>query len=198
MNVRAIYDQVNAKTRREYPQLTLHELIRQQCEQTPDAIAVVDHHSTQTYAQLNQRSDELAAWLKSDGVGPGDLVGLCCNRDVDTPALLIGIMKSGAGYVPLDPEYPADRLAYMADDADLKHVVAHSDQAPIVETFNLPTTFVDRDWDKVAAASRDADASADFRWPQAIFKTSPTSSTPLARPVCPKAFSFRMGRSSTC
>ena len=106
MNIKEFYRQLNDKTKRDYPQEPLHVLIAKQCESTPDAIAVLSGDDIQTYAQLNEKSDQLANYLKSQGVGTGDLVGLCSNRDVDTPALLIGIMKSGAGYVPLDPDYP--------------------------------------------------------------------------------------------
>lgn len=151
MNLEKLYGNLNEQTLRDFPQGTLHDLIQQQCQKTPDAIAVVDHNSTQTYAQLNHRSNQLAAWLHSQGIGRGDLVGLCCNRDVDTPALLIGIMKSGAGYVPLDPDYPAARLTYMAQNARLKHVIGHRDQMSLIEQFELPATIVDRDWDDVAA-----------------------------------------------
>ena len=104
---RAIYDSINSKTDREYANTTLDQLIVEQCEQTPDAIAVLSGDDVLTYCQLNEKSDRVAAYLVEQGIKPGDLVGLCCNRDVDTPAMLVGIMKSGAGYVPLDPDYPA-------------------------------------------------------------------------------------------
>ena len=153
MDLQNIYDQINNKTNRDYPQIGLHDVIRRQAEQTPDAIAVLDDNGTQTYAQLNEKSDQLAAYLRSLGIDRGDLVGLCCNRDVDMPALLIGVMKSGAAYVPLDPDYPIDRLTYMVGDSQIKHVIAHSEQLPLTEKFDVPTTVVDRDWDQIAAAA---------------------------------------------
>ena len=152
MNVQKIYNQVNERTQRDFPQKPLHELIAQQASRTPDAIAVLSGDQSQTYRQLDQRSNELANYLRSQGIGRGDLVGLCCNRDVDTPALLVGIMKSGAGYVPLDPEYPVDRLVYMVENSEVKHVVAHRDQSDLTDQFEIPVTVVDRDWDNVAAA----------------------------------------------
>ena len=152
MNIQKIYSQLNDATKRDFPQKALHEVIAQQANQTPDAIAVVSGDQTQTYRQLDERSNQLANYLRDQNVGRGDLVGLCCNRDVDTPALLIGIMKSGAGYVPLDPDYPVERLAYMVENSEVKHVIAHLDQAELVSDFSVATTFVDQDWDTIAAA----------------------------------------------
>ena len=152
MNLQNIYNQVNDLTQRDFPQKALHEVISQQASRTPDAIAVLSGDQTQTYRQLDQRSNELANYLRSQGIGRGDLVGLCCNRDVDTPALLVGIIKSGAGYVPLDPEYPVDRLVYMVENSEVKHVIAHLDQSELTDQFEIPVTVIDRDWDDVAAA----------------------------------------------
>ena len=152
MNIQKIYRQVNDATKQDFPQKALHELISQQAVKTPNAIAVLSGDRTQTYRQLDERSNQLANYLRNQKVGRGDLVGLCCNRDIDTPALLIGIMKSGAGYVPLDPDYPVDRLAYMVENSEVKHVIAHLDQADLVGGFSTPTTYVDQDWDEIAAA----------------------------------------------
>ena len=157
---RAIYDSINSKTDREYPNTTLDQLIVEQCEQTPDAIAVLSGDDVLTYCQLNEKSDRVAAYLVEQGIKPGDLVGLCCNRDVDTPAMLVGIMKSGAGYVPLDPDYPAERLAYMVEDSSCRHILAHQDQQQLVEAFDVPTTLIDRDWNRIESATAVVDLPA--------------------------------------
>ena len=146
-----IYRQLN-DTYNDYPNESLHAVIARQCEKTPDSIAVLGGDDVQTYSQLETKSNELANHLISLGIGRGDLVGLCCDRDVDMPSLLLGIMKSGAGYVPLDPDYPVDRLIYMVEDSEVKHVVAHRNQLGLTEQFKTPTTIVDRDWQTVAAA----------------------------------------------
>ena len=156
MNLQEIYNQVNEATQRDFPQQSLHEVIAAQASKTPDAIAVLSGDQTQTYRQLDERSNELANYLCSKGIGQGDLVGLCSNRDVDTPALLLGIMKSGAGYVPLDPDYPVDRLVYMVENSEVKLVIAHLDQSDLTDKFDAPVTVVDRDWDKIAAAGNSA------------------------------------------
>ncbi len=152
MNIHDVYNQINSRTKRDYPQESLHALITKQCESTPDRVAVLAGDQVQTYEELNKRSNALANYLKTQGIGRGDLVGLCCDRDVDMPALLVGIMKTGAGYVPLDPEYPVERLVYMVENSEVKHVVAHSNQRQLVDQFRIQSTIVDRDWDLVAAA----------------------------------------------
>jgi len=117
MNLKKFYAQINDSFQREIPDVSLHMLIGSSCDQNPDAIASLDMHSQLSYAELNEKSDRLAAWLNSQGIGHGDLVGLCCERDANTPAWLVGILKSNAGYVPLDPDYPVDRLTYMVQDS---------------------------------------------------------------------------------
>ncbi len=144
-----IYQRTNEKTHRDYPRVSLPALIHRQCVVTPDAIAVVCGQTQQTYRELDDKSDQIAKYLCSNGVGRGDLIGLCCDRNLDTPVLLVGIMKSGAGYVPLDPDYPVDRLAYMIENSEVKHIIAHANQIPIVQQFDVPTTIVDRDSAKI-------------------------------------------------
>lgn len=156
MDVKSFYDQVNNATKRAFPSESLDALIRKQCEQTPDVIAVLDHEGSQTYGELNRKSDQLAWHLNHLGIGKGDLVGLCCNRNVDLPSLLVGILKSGAGYVPLDPDYPVERLAYMVENSGVKHVVAHEAQTHLTKQFDIPLTVVDRDWAQVASAKPSA------------------------------------------
>ena len=152
MDLKQLYKQINDATIRDYPVSSLHDMITVQCCTNPDGIAVLDAQASQTYAELNRKSNELANYLQLLGIGAGDLVGLCCDRNVDTPAMLVGIMKSGAGYVPLDPDYPVDRLVYMVENSEVKHVIGNENQLPLLEKFDTPFTVAERDWDKVAAA----------------------------------------------
>ena len=152
MSTESIYRNINESTRRDFPDAALHELISRQARATPGAVAVIDCDQTQTYAQLECKSEQLANHLAANGIGKGDLVGICCNRDVDLVSLLVGIMKAGAGYVPLDPDYPADRLSFMIENADVQHIVVHSDQLSLVEKHQVPTTIVDCDWAAVESA----------------------------------------------
>ena len=140
MDLKQLYKQINDATIRDFPVSSIHDMISVQCCTNPDGIAVLDDSATQTYAELDRKSNELANYLQLLGVGTGDLVGLCCDRNVDTPAMLVGIMKAGAGYVPLDPDYPVDRLVYMAENSGVKHVIGNENQLPLLEEFKTPFT----------------------------------------------------------
>ncbi|MEU4591070.1 non-ribosomal peptide synthetase/MFS transporter [Micromonospora aurantiaca (nom. illeg.)] len=105
---------------------TLHGPIEERAAATPDAVAVtIDGHS-RTYAELNAQANRVAHRLRAAGVGPETLVGVCAERSVELVAGLLGVLKAGGAYLPLDPEYPADRLAFMVGDADAPVVLIQS------------------------------------------------------------------------
>ncbi|GCE02774.1 non-ribosomal peptide synthetase [Dictyobacter aurantiacus] len=104
----------------------LHQLVEQQAERTPQAIAVHFEEQTLTYQELNQRANQLARHLDSLGIGPDMLVGVCMERSLELVIAILAILKAGGAYVPLDPDYPADRLAYMIEDAQLSPVLTQS------------------------------------------------------------------------
>ncbi|HTJ70947.1 MAG TPA: amino acid adenylation domain-containing protein [Actinospica sp.] len=95
----------------------VHEAIAAYAQNTPNAPAVSDAATTLTYAELDQRAEALAATLQSRGVGRETTVAVSLSRTVDFPVALLSILKSGAAFVPLDPEYPADRLNYLVNDS---------------------------------------------------------------------------------
>ncbi|QIQ01043.1 non-ribosomal peptide synthetase [Streptomyces liangshanensis] len=99
------------------PAATVPELFARWARRTPDAPAVRDADATLTYAQLDHRADALARHLTARGIGPEDRVAVALPRTRDLVVALLGILKAGAAYVPLDPAYPAARLSYMLDDA---------------------------------------------------------------------------------
>ncbi|WP_035061515.1 non-ribosomal peptide synthetase, partial [Andreprevotia chitinilytica] len=98
------------------PSECIHTLFDAQAARTPDAIAVQCGDDTLSYAALNQRANQLAHHLRSLGVQPDTLVALCVERSLEMVVGLLGILKAGAAYVPLDPDYPASRLAWMLED----------------------------------------------------------------------------------
>ena len=101
-----------------YPRnLCIHQLFELQAERTPDAIAVVFGEQAITYDELNQRSNRLAHYLRDRGVKPDDLVAISVERSAGMVVGLLGILKAGAAYVPLDPNYPRERLAFMLADS---------------------------------------------------------------------------------
>ncbi|MGF6141068.1 amino acid adenylation domain-containing protein [Pseudomonas laurylsulfatiphila] len=99
--------------------LLAHQRFEQQAARTPDALAVMVGDECLTYAQLNAQANQLAHRLRAQGVAPGQRVGLSVRRNAQMIVSLMAILKSGAGYVPLDPDYPADRLAYMIEDSGM-------------------------------------------------------------------------------
>ncbi len=102
----------------DYPrEKSLHELFEEQAMKTPDAIAVVYEDASLTYRELNARADGLARNLRRLGVGPDVPVGLCVKRSLEMVSGLLGVLKAGGAYLPLDPDYPAERLAYIIEDA---------------------------------------------------------------------------------
>ncbi|WP_369214218.1 non-ribosomal peptide synthetase [Streptomyces flavofungini] len=95
----------------------LHDLIAEQAARTPDAPAVVFGGREISYADLDGRANRLAHWLRSRGAGPETTVAVCAERSVELVVALLGVLKSGAAYVPVDPGHPAGRRAFMLDDA---------------------------------------------------------------------------------
>ncbi|MER7444431.1 non-ribosomal peptide synthetase/MFS transporter [Micromonospora avicenniae] len=96
---------------------TLHTPIEERAARTPDAVALRFEGRSVTYAELNAAANRAAHRLRAAGVGPETLVGVCAERSVELVAGLLGVLKAGGAYLPLDPEYPADRLAFMVTDA---------------------------------------------------------------------------------
>jgi len=115
-----------------YPRdLCLHELFEAQVERSPDALAVVSEDGSLTYRELNERSNRLAHALIARGVGAETLVGLCVERSLDILVGILGTLKAGAAYVPLDPESPEARLGYLLEDSGVEVVLTQSQLAEL-------------------------------------------------------------------
>ena len=107
----------------EIPNRFVHELFEERAAQTPDTTALVFGDERLSYAELNARANALAAELQARGVKPDTLVGIYIERGAGMVASIIGVLKAGAAYVPLDPNYPKERLAFMVKDSGLKTIV---------------------------------------------------------------------------
>jgi amino acid adenylation domain-containing protein len=102
----------------DYPRDTcIHELFEKQVERTPAAVALVCRNRRITYADLNARANQVAHALRQRGVEPGGLVGICVERSIEAVTGLLGILKAGSAYVPMDPAYPSERLSFMVEDS---------------------------------------------------------------------------------
>ncbi|WP_316520108.1 non-ribosomal peptide synthetase [Kitasatospora brasiliensis] len=120
---------------------SLYGLFEEQVRRRPDAVAVVDGGQSTTYRELHERACRTAARLRAGGVRRGDVVGLCGARSVALVAGILGILRAGGAYLPLDPGYPAERLSFMLDDAAVKVVLADPDaELPAGDFLRLPLT----------------------------------------------------------
>ncbi|MER6167721.1 amino acid adenylation domain-containing protein [Streptomyces violaceorubidus] len=108
------------------PTSTLHAMVERQAALRPDAVAVAHDGRALTYRELNGRANRLARLLIDRGAGPGDLVGVALDRSEDLVVAALAVLKAGAAYLPLDPGYPAERIAYTLRDAGAALVVTHS------------------------------------------------------------------------
>lgn len=97
----------------------LHQQFLHQAKATPDAVAIVHHGAEVTYAELEERARRVAAALENQGIAPGSFVGVSTDPSPEMLVAVLGVMMAGCAYVPLDPRFPADRLAFMVDDSDM-------------------------------------------------------------------------------
>ncbi|MFF2129515.1 amino acid adenylation domain-containing protein [Streptomyces olivochromogenes] len=132
-------------TRRDAPTGTFPELFQGQVTARPDATAVVDEYGSVTYRELDEHANRLAHRLRALGAGRDTLVGLCVERDAGMAAGLLGIMKAGAAYLPLDPGYPRERLAYMLRDSGARLVVTQDSLRDRLPETNAVLVDLDRD-----------------------------------------------------
>jgi amino acid adenylation domain-containing protein/thioester reductase-like protein len=123
--------------------LCAHRLFEQQVALYPDVPAVMCGDSSLSYAELNERANRLADYLIQKGVTPGAKVGICTNRSLNMLAGLLGILKTGAAYVPLNPSYPPDRQAFMLQDAGATILLAEQDVAEKLPPSGFATVFMD-------------------------------------------------------
>lgn len=133
--------------------LCIHQLFEAQVERTPNAIALVFEDQQLSYYELNARANQLAHYLQSVGVKPEILVGLCVERSLEMVVGLLGILKAGGAYLPLDPTYPAQRLALMVEDAQISALLTQ--EKLVAELPDLETRIrLDADWGVISRESQ--------------------------------------------
>ncbi|WP_406278240.1 amino acid adenylation domain-containing protein [Embleya sp. NBC_00896] len=159
-----------------YPdRATIHGLVEERTAGSPDAVAVTHGAESFTFREVNERANRLAHHLRGRGVTPGTLVAVCLDRGPDLICALLGILKAGAAFVPLDPDYPVDRLAFMVEDTATPLVVTaagHGDRLPA----GIPQLLVDRDWPAGDVANPVAVATPDD--PAYVIYTSGSTGKP--------------------
>jgi amino acid adenylation domain-containing protein/thioester reductase-like protein len=134
-----------------YPDnMCIHQLFEQQVERTPEAIAIVFEDKQLTYQQLNNQANQLAHYLRNNGVKREILVGICIERSIQMIVGLLGILKAGGAYLPLDPTYPKERLAFMLKDSQISVIVTQEQLSTNLPQNNAKIVSIDKDWHNIS------------------------------------------------
>ncbi|OYD97753.1 non-ribosomal peptide synthetase [Nostoc sp. 'Peltigera membranacea cyanobiont' 210A] len=143
-------------TQADYPQdKCIHQLFEEKVQQYPDSIAVNFANEQLTYQELNTRSNKLAHHLQKSGVCSEVLVGICISQSIEMIVGLLGILKAGGTYVPLDPSYPQERLNFMLEDAQVSVLLTQENLLKHFEGFSKPIISIDKDWEIITQEKQD-------------------------------------------
>jgi amino acid adenylation domain-containing protein len=143
-------------TKRKYPrERCVHELFEEQVERTPDAIAVEIEDQRLTYCELNTRANQLAHFLRKHGVEPDVSVGICMERSLEMVVGIIGVLKAGGAYLPMDPEYPKERLTFILEDARSSVLLTQERLIGRLPEHETQVFFLDKDWVAISRESNE-------------------------------------------
>jgi non-ribosomal peptide synthetase-like protein len=131
----------------------LHQLFENTAEKYPKNIAVQFNNESISYSELNKKANRIARYLKSLGIGTGDFAGIFLSRTPDMYIAMLGILKAGAAYVPIDPKYPADRILFILNNCNAKILVSNSDLIGKLAGLSCITLLIDEDVNKIAIQS---------------------------------------------
>ena len=135
----------------DYQKICVHRLFETQAAKTPDAVAVQFECKTFTYRELNERANQLAHYLQFFGVKPDAIVGIYIERSFDAIVAILGVLKAGGAYLPLDPNYSKERLAFMLEDAGIQVLLTQTElKAEIPATNNISVICLDAEWETIA------------------------------------------------
>jgi amino acid adenylation domain-containing protein len=150
------------QTEEAYPEeKSIRQLFEEQVRRSPDAIAATDGARSLDYCELNRRANQLAHHLLGLGVGVEVLVGICLPRSLGMLVALLGVLKAGAAYVPLDPLGPQPRVSYMLEDAQVAVLITQEDLVANLPLDRPPTVCLDSDWEIISRNSnQDPESSA--------------------------------------
>ena len=141
---------------------TLHGLVEAQALRTPDSVAVVGEGMSLTYKELDRRANQLAHHLRKRGIGPEQHVAVCLNRSPELVIALLAVLKAGAAYVPLDPDYPSERLTYLISDAKVSALVTQGSLVMRPGTIDSAVVSVDADREAIAQERTDSPSTEVF------------------------------------
>lgn len=144
--------------------LCVHKLVEAQVKRTPDAVAAVFENEQLTYHQLNCAANQLARYLQQQGIGPDMPIGICVERSLDMVVGLLAILKAGSPYVPLDPEYPQERLNFMMQDSNIFMLLTQSHLKEFLSENQASVICLDQDyplWTKTDTTNLDTTVTLD-------------------------------------
>ncbi|MEO8191047.1 MAG: amino acid adenylation domain-containing protein [Acidobacteriota bacterium] len=142
------------------PAVTIPQLFEEVARTSGHKRALVCAGSSLTYEELNGRANSLAHALRERGVGPGTLVAMCVTRSVEMVVGILGILKAGGGYVPIDPLYPRERVSYLLEDSGARLLLTERDVAPGLDAPGCEIVLLDDDWPDIAHRSTANPAAA--------------------------------------
>ncbi|MFZ5515903.1 MAG: amino acid adenylation domain-containing protein [Candidatus Zhuqueibacterota bacterium] len=139
------------KTKAEFPKdFCMHQWFEALAEKQPNAVAVTYEGSQLTYSELNARANQLSFYLRKQGVKSENLVGICMERSLDMMVAILGTLKAGGAFIPLDPVYPEERLAYMIEDSALSVLLTQKGLAERLKTYHAIVIALDEQWESIA------------------------------------------------
>src|SRR6266851_836516 len=137
-----------------YPrELCFHQLFEAQAARTPQTTAVVHGDQRLTYNEIDRRTNQLAHYLRKHGVGPNVVVGICMHRSIEMLVGLLGVLKAGAAYLPLDPSYPPERLSFMIQDAAVSLVLTQEHLRTTLPNHGVQFVCLDSEWSRIGTES---------------------------------------------
>ncbi len=177
-----------------YPPSCVHDLVSAQAARTPEAPAVVFGEEMVSYAELEQRANRLANHLRRLGVRPGDRVGICLERSPELPVALLAVLRAGAAYVPLDPGYPAGRLALVLEDSGVRVLLTERALEDRLPAHTAEVVLLDAARERIAEESAGAPAvESDGEQTAYVIYTSGSTGTPKGVVVPHRALANHMG-----
>ena len=178
------------QTAAEYPRTGLvHQLFEAQAARTPDAIAAVFEDERVTYAELNGRANQLANYLRRSGVAPRSLVAICVQRSIPMLVAMLGVLKSGCAYVPLDVVYPEERLRFILDETQPSVLLTDESLSGYFSAWQGCRVLLDAESRLIEAESRQAPVSGITATDRAyVIYTSGSTGTPKGVEVSHRAF----------
>lgn len=156
----------------------IHNLIEEHAEKNPKNNAVTFLDASYTYKELNELANQVARTLKEQGISPGIPVGLCADRSLNMVVGILGILKSGGAYLPIDPAYPKDRIEFILEDADVSLMLIEKDQVANVKKKSFKLITFDEVFNSQSSKRENPQASVADTDPAYVIYTSGSSGKP--------------------